>query len=101
LILGKKSSHVDTVVFEYSLVIGPRGQLGKSYCCSFGQYTPFTQQLLIVSLHLIVLLSHAGHSQGAFVNQIFEYIDILLKQLQFRVSFHLFQVGKLLDFKLI
>ena len=78
-VLRDELFHVEIVVFKDLPVVGPRSEFCKADCSSFGEDTPLTNELIVVGLYFIVLLSHGGHAQSPLVDQIFEHLHILFE----------------------
>lgn len=78
-----------------------RCELSKANSRPFSQDTPFSQQLLIVCINLIVLFPHAGHPEGPFMNEIFQNFNILFKLFEIGVLLNLIETIELFQFKLV
>ena len=93
--------NINFVLLENLLVIWSWSQLRKSNSRSLRQHTSLPQQLLIVFLYLIVLLSHTRHPQSSLMNKILKHLSILLKHLQLWIFLHILKMRKLLYLILI
>jgi hypothetical protein len=74
---------VEIVVFEDLLVVGSRCELSKTNGCTFGQYAPLSQKILVICLYLIVLFAHAGHPKCSLMYEILKHFNVLFELLQF------------------
>lgn len=88
---------IQAVLREDLPVVGPRGELCEANGCPLGEHAPLAEQLLVVGIDFVVLLSHARHPQCALLDEVLQQLHIALELLKIRVLLNLFEVGELHD----